>query len=338
MTDVFILGAGFSKAVSDEMPTLAELTEEVKKRLLDKISLPPTFDNLDNNIETWMTFLSQEQPWLRQHEISLNRSLAGRIRDQIGEIIYEHTLEASRLEAHGWLNSLIESWHKNHATIITLNYDTLVERACRELKLTDKINRIWAHQMYPPYFTNIASRPGTALWAEDDIDTFSYLKLHGSLNWYYSGRDDFYGEAIFFSDVPPLGSDHADIESKLRLQSRDKEVLLIPPVYEKTGYFNNETVRSLWRDAGTAFAKAKRVFIIGYSLPVSDLGMRLFLVDNQPQPSTEIYIVDIDPAVINRFEELLPSLSINRRFVCDHSAVEKFSRQYTNDASGSGKF
>ena len=330
MTDVFILGAGFSKAVSDEMPTLAELSEKVKKRLPDNISLTPNFDNQDDNIETWMTFLSQEQPWLKQHQINHNRSLAGRIRDQIGEIIYECTLKASRFEAHGWLNDLIESWHVNQATIITLNYDTLVERACREL-ITDRTNRILAKQMYPPYFTNIASRPGTAQWAEGELDTFSYLKLHGSLNWYYSGRDDFYGEAIFFSDVPPLGSDNAENEIKLRSKSGDKEILLIPPVYEKTGYFNNETVRSLWRDAGTALAKAKRVFVIGYSLPVSDLGMRFFLTDNQPQSSAKIYIIDIDPAVINRFGELLPLLSINRKFVCGHDAVEKFSQQYTKD-------
>lgn len=329
MTDVFILGAGFSKAVSDEMPTLAELSETVKKRLLDEITLPPTFDNLGDNIESWTTFLSQEQPWLKQHQIDLNRSLAARIRDHIGDIIYECTLKASRPEAHGWLNSLIESWHKKQATVITLNYDTLVERACRELKVTDRINRIWAQQMYPPYFTNIASRPGTAQWGEGELDTFSYLKLHGSQNWYYSGRDEFYGEAIFFSDVPPLGSDNSEKEIKLRSKSRDKEILLIPPVYEKTGYFNNETVRSLWRDAGTALAKAKRVFVIGYSLPISDLGMRFFMIDNQPQPSTEVYIVDIDPAVRFRFEELLPRLSIYNTFICEQNAVKKFSQQYT---------
>ena len=323
------MGAGFSKAISDEMPTLVELSEKVKERLLEEITLPPIFHNLDNNIETWMAFLSQEQPWLKQHQIHFNRSLAGKIRDQIGAIIYECTLEASRSEAHGWLNSLIKTWHRNKTTVITLNYDTLIERACRELNVTDGIPRIWAQQMYPPYFTNIASRPGTAQWGEGELDTFSYLKLHGSQNWYYSGRDEFYGESIFFSNVPPLGSDNSENESKLRSKSRDKEILLIPPVYEKTGYFNNETVRSLWRDAGTALTKAKRVYVIGYSLPVSDLGMRFFMSDNQPQPSTEFYIVDIDPAVRCRFEELLPRLSIYKTFICKQNAVKKFSQQYT---------
>ena len=328
MTDVFILGAGFSKAVSDEMLTLAELSEKVKKRLIDESPLPPIFDNLGDNIETWMTFLSQGQPWLKQRQIYRNRSLAGRIRDHIGEIIEECTLKVSMHEANEWLNSLIESWHKNQATVITLNYDTLVERACRELNLTDEINEITAGQMYPPYFTNIASIPGAALFGDEPLNTFSYLKLHGSLNWYYSGSDDFYGESIYFSKVP---SNSAENKSQQPPEFRHKEILLIPPVYEKSKYFNNEAIRSLWQDAGTALAKARRIFVIGYSLPVSDLGMEFFLRSNQPKPSTEIYIVDKDSNVKCRFKKLLPSLSINERFVGGNDAVKKFSQQYKKD-------
>ena len=330
MSDVFILGAGFSKAISSEMPTLDELSREVKKSLHRKnVAVPSEFDDLGNNIESWMTFLSQRQPWLKEYDNDYNRSLASRIREQIGEIINDCTLKAARFDIPAWLSTLIKSWHDNQATIITLNYDTLIERASRELQVTEDIKRVLAMQMYPPYFSNVASRPGNAQWGEENIDTFSYFKLHGSLNWYYSGRDNFYGEPIFFSDVPPLGSDFSEEENKLRSKSKDKEILLIPPVYEKTTFFNNESVRSLWREAGLAIAKATRVFVIGYSLPISDLGMRFFLTGNQPQPSTDIYIIDIDPEVKRRFEELLPKLSIKRTFVCEQNAVEKFAQQYT---------
>ena len=86
MTDVFILGAGFSKAISSEMPTLDELSREVKKSLLRKnVAVPSEFDDLGNNIESWMTFLSQRQPWLKEYDNDYNRSLASRIREQIGE-------------------------------------------------------------------------------------------------------------------------------------------------------------------------------------------------------------------------------------------------------------
>ena len=332
MTDVFILGAGFSKAICDEMLTLNELSEEVIKRLQKhEVSIPSEFDNLGNNIESWMTFLSQHQPWLKEYENHYNHSLAGRIREQIGEIIDECTSKAVQFDAPSWLNSLIKQWHINQATVITLNYDTLIERASVRLQITDKIPGILPIHMYPPYFSNVASRPGTAQWSEGNINTFSFLKLHGSLNWYYSGRDDFYGESIFYSIVPPLNSDFSEAKGNPRLPFRDKEILLIPPVYEKTTYFNNESVKSLWRDAGLALANAKRVFVIGYSLPTSDLGMRFFLTGNQPKPLTDVHIIDIDSDVIKRYQELLPKLSISRTFVCEQYAVDKFALQYARE-------
>ena len=40
--------------------------------------------------------------------------------------------------------------------------------------------------------------------------------------------------------------------------SGDKEVLIIPPVTDKLTYFNNETVRRLWREASEALYAASR--------------------------------------------------------------------------------
>jgi hypothetical protein len=67
MSDVFILGAGFSKAISDAMPVLNDLSVEVKQRLpeLEKVA---TF--LPDNIELWLTFLSQKHPWLSEAQTS----------------------------------------------------------------------------------------------------------------------------------------------------------------------------------------------------------------------------------------------------------------------------
>ena len=72
--DVFILGAGFSKAVESQMPTMKELTNAVKKHIAaSELDLPlPLTDpenrdeKLDNNIELWMTYLSQRQPLARR--------------------------------------------------------------------------------------------------------------------------------------------------------------------------------------------------------------------------------------------------------------------------------
>ena len=95
------------------------------------------------------------------------------------------------------------------------------------------------------------------------METFSYLKLHGSTNWYYSGRDDFYGETIFYSYALPWEASNSLNDKAVPRQARDKECLIIPPVTDKLTYFNNETIRRLWQEASEALWSATRVFIIG---------------------------------------------------------------------------
>ena len=220
-----------------------------------------------------------------------------------------------------WLNDLIKSWHKNKATVITLNYDTLVENAVDKAQIPSGVPNEWdltTDDIYPGYLANLLARTAGMYSRGQKINTFSYLKLHGSLNWYYSGRTEFYGETIFYSRVLP--EPFHDLH-------HDKEMLIIPPVYEKTGYFNNESIRRLWWDARAALADSIRVFIIGYSLPISDLGMGFFLFNNCPLGS-EIYIVDIDPKLVPRFEEALPVRTIYGDFICEHDAVKNFAEQY----------
>ena len=327
MPDVFILGAGFSKAIHDSMPTMAELSSAVLKNR-EKVGLPVAeLARLGNDIERWMTYLSQSQPWLKTHENDLNKALAGQLREQIKEIIDDRTMSAAQSNPPSWLSRLIRSWHKQRATVVTLNYDTLIERASQELRITDKIKGILTEQMYPPYFAHIQSR-SDSLWGEGTIATFLYLKLHGSTNWYYSGRDDFYGETIFYSTVPSLGSGNLAPEKASIERAGDKEALIIPPVTEKTTYFNNETVKGLWHKASDALSKATRVFVIGYSLPISDLGMQFFLRNNQPQPQTPVYVIDTCAAVAKRYKCVLPELQIIKDFAHDQEPVEKFSEHY----------
>ena len=332
MGDVFILGAGFSKAIHAGMPTMTELSTEVMSRLteLDQ-PVPSALKKLGNNIELWMTYLSQPQPWLEKHQEYYNQSFVGHIRQLIAVIVEDCVSAVATDGPPNWLDSLVHMCHERRAKIITLNYDTLIERAAGRLSSTN--GPLFPEQIYPPYFSNIQSRsPISGRRLVKPQNTFSYLKLHGSTNWHYSGRDDFYGETIFYSDVPPVGGDLSEAERSLLALSRDKEALIIPPVTEKTTYFNNETIRRLWRDAGSALNQATKVFVLGYSLPVSDLGMRFFFATNQPRPSTPIFIIDIDREVPRRYDELLPGFGVRTDFVGEVNAVEDFVRQYCRDS------
>ena len=216
MNDVFILGAGFSKAIHSGMSTLADLTDEVNRRFGGtEGSLPQPLMELENNIEVWITYLSQRQPWLTEYENGSNKSLASHIRDQIGTVIEEHTARASQIEAPPWLNRLIGSWHREQATIITLDYDTLVERASKQVQATEKVNQILEAQLYPPYFSDVEARSGSGLWDGDSLMTFSFLKLHGSINWYYTGSNNVMEcdgrNSRYMQHINPQGAANDDI-------------------------------------------------------------------------------------------------------------------------------
>lgn len=334
--DVFILGAGFSKAIATQMPTMVELGEEVRERLSDEFDLASAIPaSLGDNIELWMTYLAQPQPWLRQPDIDLHRSLGGRIRQSIADVIEERTLSASATTAPEWLRRLVSTWHRRQAVIITFNYDTLVERAVRDFQVSAEIGALLPADIYPPYFANIVSRAGDIFWGGRGLQTFQLFKLHGSVNWHYSGREVFYGETIFFSDVPKFGpaGDEADRDAEtanLRDLAADKETLLIPPVSEKTTYFNSETVRGLWKDAADALRDAAACHFISYSLPISDLGMRFFLAGNLPGEEFPVQVVDINMNALERYQDLLKRPSIGSDYVGTDNPVVRFACDYAD--------
>ena len=167
MGDVFILGSGFSKAIHSAMPTLDELSQEVITRLRQlPYPIESPLNELDENIELWITYVSQRQPWLPDSENDYNGALARRIREQIFDVIEERTSIASEKEPPSWVGKLIRSWHHERATIVTLNYDTLIERVAKGTKISEKEVRILSSQIYPPYFADVQARSGGSLWGE----------------------------------------------------------------------------------------------------------------------------------------------------------------------------
>ena len=149
--------------------------------------------------------------------------------------------------------------------------------------------------------------------------------------------EDFFGETIFYSEVSPWGPSIGDFERESRSSSGDKQPLIIPPVSEKSTYFNNETVRRLWYEASDALESATRVFVIGYSLPMSDLGMQFFLKRSLPIEETRWYIVDTNGDIPRVYQELLaPQQTILDDFVGGEDPVRRFVDAYPDLPSGYG--
>jgi hypothetical protein len=129
------------------------------------------------------------------------------------------------------------------------------------------------------------------------------------VNWYYSGAENPIGEPIYYDDSYHWALPDGD-PSQTPLG--DKVPFIVPPTTEKVAYFQHETIRSLWAEAGAALRQARRVFCIGYSLPEADMTMQFLLHGNQPR-GAEFQLVDLRD-LRNHYREYLPQCySLSKR-------------------------
>lgn len=66
MNRVFVLGAGFSRAINAHMPTLPDLSREVQRRLTaeNRGNVPGVETPIAKDFEAWLNYLVSTPPWL----------------------------------------------------------------------------------------------------------------------------------------------------------------------------------------------------------------------------------------------------------------------------------
>ena len=330
MSDVFLLGAGFSKAISYQMPLLQELSNQVRDTMP---GLNSPHSTLSNNIELWLSYLSQPHPWLREQDNLRNRAVVLDISQRIKAIL--GTSERAVIQHHcpPWLRKLTEHWHQHRSSVITLNYDTLVERAAGESEAGgDRL--AYAEQLYPISLT-LSTRRSHAVWGVGRTETFKLLKLHGSINWYYSGTTNTTGEVIYYSGI--FGwSNKLDGEVESERHVDDQVPLIVPPTTDKSEFFRHESMKHLWSQATLSISSCSRIYIVGYSLPVTDVALRLFLIHSGSLGTSrkELYVVNPDDTVVSRYQDLLGSTFDIKDDYIGCRSVERFVEDACRDTNG----
>lgn len=303
MKDVFLLGAGFSRAVAAEMPLLADLSTAVSQKLPE---VEESIKSFAGNIEMVMTYLSQDHPWLSEAENLRNRALFLDISSAIRDVLVESMRKAAERPCPDWLLALIHYWESTDSRILTLNYDTLVESAARLCK------DVYKAGLKPDRYYPFSMVPLHRQWEEftlysgsSDPPSFKMFKLHGSINWLFSGSKSSSGETIYYAGQDDVWGPKWSTQFR-EIGTTDKTPLIVPPVAEKSGYFQHPHVRGTWREAASALRQARRIFCLGYSLPELDTTMRFFLLKNYPAERVPFFVVDICN-LLPRFCEMLPA-------------------------------
>ena len=286
------------------------------------VKLPQALETVGDNLEIWLSYLSQSYPWLSESQNLRNQALALDIAEAVSVILEEKEQLVVQEECPEWLCVLTQSWHSQQGAVISFNYDTLIERATGLINIGPNSN-VSADQLYPVSLTR-STRRDAMVFGSDDINSFDLFKLHGSINWYYSGSSESAGEVLYYTGVNPWGETN-EREQREKSAVDDKVPLIVPPTSEKVRFFQHESLKRNWSRASSALRESNTLYVIGYSLPLTDLAVRLFLHESSGATAQEkrLVIVNDDTSIADRYRELLGgAYDIDDKFVRPQFIVE----------------
>ena len=181
-------------------------------------------------------------------------------------------------------NGLVEKPTKN--TIITFNYDTLLEESLESISA--------------PYNLGITSEnididsDSPHLNRGQPLSELSILKLHGSSNWAVSfnthtdshqRNDKTYPSIKIYRNATELFTDQAH---------EYDQMILEPPTWNKGS--NAPILQQLWDKSIEALSTATTIFIIGYSMPESDMHFKYLMAFGLSNNISLEKVIIINPA------------------------------------------
>ena len=340
--EALVLGAGFSVAASGgKLPVTADLGRRATARAKIPRSRLPAGGFDRGRFETWLSRLAEDQPHLSVAENLENRGVFVRVVEQLVAVLAEAEAEAFQ-GAPGWLFDLLTLAHHRKATLITLNYDGLVEAAVRTLKLPldSSPEEVVAPEDVLDDFPSgaaggLSSYRARGLAYREPApgrSTFRLLKLHGSLDWCWSFGDRT-GSTVRRIETRaefgfPLGE-----PAFRRKEARGFEPFIVPPTATKSSYYDNPVTRWLWHEAAAQLSQADEITLVGYSFPREDLAMSALIGDAvRGRDDVLLRVVDLNPAGPARHLRRLRRGPVE--LVKGVDSVERFACAWRDRAAG----
>ena len=330
----FFLGAGFSMALADsciqnriKYPSLKDLTHKVIERF-SKTSLETHLDEISpkykEDIEQLLSYLYADLPWQNAQMRYLDKALYFELVSKIGE--YFCKLDKESEYNFSRYKPFADYIIKNEISIITLNYDILLEKLLFET-MSERY-RSWNSYkgFYKQALTDLHSRGKSSGGLNSNADDKhgdklpAIYKLHGSINWLWSATSP--SEPIYFAS----GNEHKNLR-------KDLSEYIVPPVLDKTQFYNNNILKSIWSDAYSVLREADELYIVGFSFPVTDLSIRFLFNSalNDRKNCPKVYVVNTKDSISQgnkdcikeRYETIFTESQLDYTYCCEDS-LNKF--------------
>lgn len=243
---------------------LVKLKESIRKLLLNSkinVDLEDVFTIFDKSLreyENWRDITYLELDELRHALLRLFTYYFG---------TWINRYQKSRTKAYCNFVNFCDS---NHVSILTTNWDTVLEIAFR------KINKF--------FWTNLENNNEASV---------RILKLHGSINWFKCNCCGEY-QIAEHGKIADYLFDDSKIEKceKCEITAKSSQVLLQPDIITPTMLksLDSRLFREIWADAATELDKADQIVFIGYSMPLADFEIR-YLLRKHIKKQTQIDVV-----------------------------------------------
>ena len=313
--DVWILGAGFSRQIHGDMPLMSDLAENVRDIISDR------FDNplILTDVELALSELQSDAPWKspadKHADMALFETVIERIRDQLqlpNGVMQDgngNVIELPWQSNTSLGKRLVNTWHINRNHVLTFNYDLMVEALAESVQCknyrdnddTQGVRFMFPRYLYPISIPHVRTRNGGTWSGSTSETTFSYYKLHGSLN-YYTYPAPFQNTNMYHKHRNEV----EDLAEGLR-------TFIVPPTNDKRVYTEHPVLQAIWTKAVEELANCDlgRIVMVGYSLPQTDLTVLSMLrsairsAHKDGRVSPEILVVNPDPDAARHIKELL---------------------------------
>lgn len=346
---VLILGAGATRSAAASIQSASrqppldrdffDIAEKIAPSQTDQVRsclsdlLGDYAHSISKSLETTTTYLylkaSEASTGSRHHRAFL--TLLELLNGVLGHTTNDLRLGPRSLLYRFLLSELDPLPDPSHLTIITFNYDLLLERTLDEIAGRGRPNAFSFPNCYrlDPSITSHTVR-GTHQFANQisHVDGPSVLKLHGSMNWQSRHRSNIPEPKQLFRESRNLYvMDAVRIYRNLHWRPRRRTVYMkpaiVPPVSGKRGMMHN-SITPLWTKAGAALANADRIVIAGYSCPPLDLEARFLISENlRVNDSKRVYVVNPDTHAAAQFVDLCG---------VDHTTIYSSLKKWVDDA------
>jgi len=301
---VYFLGAGASKAICPRLPLARELT-------LRDLADPQNYSNdipPESECRAVREFLDALPEGTRVGSQPIEEALETlqyRAVEQYDLVLYCLLMRLSVYYYLGHESHVLKNFlrfvRENRHTIITPNYDTLIEvtlasMGTGEYQPGDVISRDALHWIdFGISAAKVHRYEYRDPWPTPPEQSLLLLKLHGSISWLLCRECGFYSlDPIWQNAADALARPEAYAPCpKCHSTAHRRQLVIVPPRLKKE--YEDSVILEIWDRAEEVLSRSEEIIFVGFSLNETDRGIHDLLRRAYSMGSTKRLVL-VDPA------------------------------------------